>query len=136
MFGARMFGARGLGAHGRHRRGSGANPDECGSVTAEFAAVVPAIVAVLMLCLAGVQTVGQQVRMTDAAADGARTIARGDGAALAAERVARSVGSVSFDTSTSGDFVCVHLTAPSAFGPAGALGVTVAAMSCALAGGQ
>ncbi|MDQ1576828.1 MAG: hypothetical protein QOH55_1978, partial [Microbacteriaceae bacterium] len=41
-----------------------------GSVTAEFAAVVPAVLLVLAACLGGIQVVGQQVRMTDAAADG------------------------------------------------------------------
>lgn len=107
-----------------------------GSVTAEFAAVIPAVLVVLVLCLAGVQAVGQQLRMADAAADGARTIARGDGAALAEDRVARSVGAVSFRTEARGDFVCVRLSAPSAFGPAGAVGMTVSATSCALGGGR
>lgn len=106
-----------------------------GSVTAEFAAVIPAVMLVLGCCLGAVQVVGQQVRLTDAAADAARSLARGDGAERAAGLVRRSVGGVSFRTEWRGEFVCARLSAPSAFGPFAAFGLTVAAGSCALAGG-
>jgi hypothetical protein len=106
-----------------------------GSVTAEFAAVVPAVLLVLAACLGGIQVVGQQVRMTDAAADGARSLARGDGADVAAGHIRESVGPVALATERRGEFVCVRLSAPASFGLAAAFGLTVAARGCALAGG-
>jgi len=107
---------------------------EAGSVTAEFAVGLPAVVVVLALCLGGIQTVGQQLRLLDVAADAARLIARGDGTAAARDRVSRAVGVVSFTAESEGDFRCVHLEAAPAFPPARALGVRVAARSCALGG--
>ena len=53
-------------------------------MTAEFAAALPAVLVVLAFCLGAVQVMGQQVRMSDAAADVARLLARGDGAGPAA----------------------------------------------------
>jgi Flp pilus assembly protein TadG len=108
---------------------------DAGSITAEFAAVMPAILLVLAFCLGAVHVVAQQVRLTDAAADGARSLARGDSAALASARVSQSVGSVALAQSRNGDFVCVSLSAPAAFGPAAAIGITVSARGCALMGG-
>lgn len=108
---------------------------ELGSVTAEFATLVPAVLLVLAFCLGAVQVVGQQVRMTDAAADGARSLARGDSVGQAASRVQRSVGNVALARSREGEFVCVRLSAPASFAPAAAIGVSVTASGCALAGG-
>lgn len=107
---------------------------EAGSVTAEFAAALPAAVVVLALCLGGIQTVGQQVRLMDAAADAARLLARGDPPATARDRVTRAVGAATFASESEGDFRCVHLTAAPAFLPARALGAPVTARSCALGG--
>jgi hypothetical protein len=104
-------------------------------VTAEFAALVPAVLLVLTCCLGAVQVVGQQVRMTDAAADGARSLARGDDSGRAVSHVQQSVGEVGFSSARAGDFICVRLSAPASFGPAALIGVTVAARGCALAGG-
>ncbi|GAB3605317.1 hypothetical protein GCM10027413_07260 [Conyzicola nivalis] len=110
---------------GGHRRG-----DERGSVTAEFAAVVPAIVLLLACCLAGLQITGQQLRLQDAAADVSRSVARGGGGAQAA-----LVGA-SVSVTQSGDLVCVRLSARSR-SPAGTLlGLTLTASSCALGGGK
>jgi len=105
-------------------------------VTAEFATVLPAVMIVLGCCLGAIQVVGQQVRLTDAAADAARALGRGDGVDRAAGLVRRSVGDVGFDTERRGEFVCARLSAPAAFGPFAAFGLTVAARSCALAGGS
>ena len=49
-------------------------------MTAEFAVALPAIALVLAACLASVQLVGQHVRLTDAAADAARALGRGESA--------------------------------------------------------
>jgi hypothetical protein len=109
---------------------------EEGSVTAEFAVVLPAVVLVLGCCLGAVQVVGQQVRLTDAAADAARSLARGDDAARAAGLVGRAVAGASFSSELLGEFVCARLAAPGAFGPFAGFGLTVEARSCALAGGR
>jgi len=101
-----------------------------GSVTAEFAAVVPAIVLVLAFCLAGLQIAGQQLRLQDAAADVSRSIARGGGSGAAGQ-----VGAA-VSVSQNGDLVCARLSARSR-SPAGTLfGFTLSASSCALAGGK
>jgi len=99
-------------------------------VTAEFAAVVPAIILLLACCLAGLQIAGQQVRLQDAAADVSRSVARG-GAAGQAARVGASVS-----VTQNGDLVCARLSARSR-SPAGTLlGLTLSASSCALGGGR
>ena len=98
-----------------------------GSVTAEFAAVVPAILLVLAACLACVHLAGQQLRLQDAAAATARALARGDtpppfaGAAVATHR--------------EGDLLCARLTSTGqGLLPDVTLGVvTLTAQSCALA---
>lgn len=113
----------------------GAPGEERGSATAEFAAVVPAIALVLALCLGGVQTLTQQVRLADAAGDAVRVLARGEGQGRAHSIAAAIAGSVALSVANRGEFVCLELSAPAAFGPFAAAGVRVSAMSCALAGG-
>jgi hypothetical protein len=103
-----------------------------GSVTAEFAAALPAVLVVLACCLGAVQVVGQQVRLSDAAADVARLLARGDTAAPAAGLLASVGPRTALAQEREGDFVCVRLSAPSAFAPFAAAGLTLAARSCAL----
>ena len=103
---------------------------ERGSVTAEFAAVVPAVVLLLVCCLAGLQIAGQQLRLQDAAADVSRSVARGGGSGAAAQ-VGASVA-----VTQNGDLVCARLSARSR-SPAGTLiGLTLTASSCALGGGR
>lgn len=116
-------------------RGRGWRRDN-GSVTAEFAALVPAVLLVLAFCLGGVQVVGQQLRMTDAAADAARSLARGDGRPAAAARVRTTVGDVTMRVEGRGGFVCVRLESAAEFAPGAAVGVTVHARGCALGGGE
>lgn len=105
-----------------------AGPDH-GSVTAEFAAVVPAVLLLLALCLAGMQVTAQQVRLQDAAADVSRSVARGGGTAVAA-----SVGA-SVAVSDRGDLVCATLSARSLWFAGSLLPLTLTASSCALADG-
>jgi len=95
-----------------------------GSVTAEFAAVVPAVLLVLACCLAGLQLAGQQVRLQDAAAAAARSLARGGSAPpLAGAAIA---------TRVQGDLLCARLTVA---GGAAIIPIELSAESCALAGG-
>jgi Flp pilus assembly protein TadG len=100
-----------------------------GSVTAEFAAVVPAVLLLLACCLVGMQITGQQVRLQDAAADVSRSVARGGGTA-AATAVGASVA-----VAHRGDLVCATLRARSRPIAGGALSISLSASSCALAGG-
>ena len=118
-----MTGARGwLRAH-----------DDRGSVTAEFAATLPAVVLVLALCLSGLQVAGQHLRLQDAAAAAARSLARGDSAATV---VARLVPGASVTVRTDRDLVCARLTLNSTAVVGTLIGITLTASSCALSGGK
>ena len=106
-----------------------------GSVTAEFAALLPAVLLLLGCCLGAVQVVGQQVRLTDAAGSTARLLARGEGSGAAAGLVSGLGLNATLTVQRQGEFVCAQLRAVSAFGPFAAAGLTFGARSCALAGG-
>lgn len=106
---------------------------ERGSVTAEFAAAVPAVVLVLAFCLGGTQLGAQQVRVQDAAADAARALARGDPDVAAGRAV--SVGA-SLTVSRPGDLICAELSAAAAGAIPLAGAIPVRAASCALEGGR
>lgn len=85
-----------------------------GSVTAETAVVLPALVVVLVLCLWSVTVVGQQLQCIDAARTGARALARGEPAALAraaAERAAPKGARVTMRTEGGLAVVEVHVSA-------------------------
>lgn len=113
------------------RRGRG----QRGSVTAEFAVALPAVALVLAICLGGVQAVSVQVRLTDAAADAARTIARGDAAEVAVARLAVAVPGARLQVDAGAELVCVTASAPAGTRTVlAALAVT--ARSCALGGGR
>jgi hypothetical protein len=111
--------------------GSGSR-GEAGSVTAEFAAVLPAVVVVLACCLAGIQLAAQQVRLQDAAAAAARSVARGDSLDAAAELVPHSRLRVEHR----GEIVCVTASAPGSALVGMLRGIAVSASSCALEGGR
>ena len=111
-------------AHSRRAR------SDRGSVTAEFAAVVPAVILLLACCLAALQIAGQQLRLQDAAADVSRSIARGGGSSEAA-RVGAAVS-----VTQNGDLVCARLSARSRSLAGVLLGLTLSASSCALGDGK
>lgn len=104
-----------------------------GSVTAEFAVVIPAVILVLAVSLGGLQSVGRQIQLQDVAALAARSEARGEDAAALVRRL---VPEASMKSEVRGNLVCIRLYAPGA--PVAALlGVgVVSAMSCALADGR
>jgi hypothetical protein len=54
------------------------SPDERGTVTAELATVIPAVLVTVGLCLGSVAAVGQHLRLVDAAALAARSLGRGE----------------------------------------------------------
>jgi len=101
-------------------------------VTAEFAVALPAIALVLAVCLGAVLLAAQQVRLTDAAADAARALGRGEDAGSARSIAARVAGDVAIEVVNDGDIVCALLSTSGA----GLLSaVHLEARSCALGGG-
>ena len=107
--------------------------DDRGSVTAEFAVVVPAVLLVVALTAGSLAAAGRQVRLEQAAAQAARLAARGEADVRVAEVVSAVAGGAVGAVSADGDLVCVVVSAP--------LGLPVPlpdlqARSCALAGGR
>jgi hypothetical protein len=108
---------------------------ERGSVVAEFAIALPAVLLVLATLLAGVQVASAHLRAQDAAADAARSWARGDSSGAIAARVRRQLPGASVQRSVHGDLVCATVRGRPQ-GPLGRLGVAISAEACALAGGR
>ena len=104
-----------------------------GSVTAEFALAMPAVALVLLMCLSGMQVAALQVRLQDAAAAAARSLARGDRAG--AGSVAALIPGAGTETFANGDLQCARVSAP-ASGVLAATGMRLSASSCALGGGR
>src|SRR4029453_16948745 len=104
-----------------------------GSVTAEFAVALPAIALVLASCLASVQLVAQHVRLTDAAADAARALGRGESEGVAQAIADRTSGGAGLATWNEDQFVCVSLSAP---GRGLLAAIELRAESCAVSGGR
>ncbi|MCS5713668.1 hypothetical protein NVV95_03770 [Herbiconiux sp. CPCC 205716] len=77
-------------------------------MTAEFALVLPAAAIVLVMGLALVQLGAVQVRLTDAAADAARLVGRGESADA---RVAAAHPGATMSVAHRGGLVCVTVSA-------------------------
>jgi hypothetical protein len=112
-----------------------ASAAERGSVVAEFAVAMPAVLLVLGLALGGVQVAALRLQAQDAAADAARSFARGDPAGTVASRLQRQVPGASLVRWERGDLWCVRVEVPLS-GPVSRLGITAAGTSCALGGGR
>ena len=83
---------------------------EQGSVTAETAVVMP-LLSSFVLCLCWLLSLGiAQVRVVDAARDGARAYARGEAAASVADHVQRSAPGSRAEVSESDELVTVTVT--------------------------
>jgi hypothetical protein len=105
---------------------------ERGSVTAEFATVIPAVLLVLAACLAGLQLSSHQVRLQQVAAMAARSVARGEPVG----GVAGLLPGTTLRVERRGEFACVTASAAGSR-TAGLIGAfTVNASSCALDGGR
>ena len=100
-----------------------------GSVVAEFAVALPAVVLVLMLGAGALGVASHQVRLQDATADAARLAARGEPDARVRATIEGATPGARAGITHRHDLVCVTAaaSAPLAF--------TVSATSCALAGG-
>jgi hypothetical protein len=116
--------------------------DQTGSVTAEFAAAMPAVVLVLACCLAAIQLAGAQLRLQDAASTIVRTLARDSGNAgsgnaggSVAELRDRLIPGARLTTEDRGELICIRLSTPGIIG-GGLSVVTLSASSCALSAGR
>lgn len=95
-------------------------------MTAEFVAVVPAVLLVLACCLSGVQLATLQVRLQDAAAVAARAASRGDAIA-----VSSLVAGATATSEREGPLLCVTASVSSPI-VGGLLGsIALSARSCA-----
>ena len=101
---------------------------ERGSVTAEFAIALPAVLAVFALGEAGVALAGRAVLLTDAASVVARAASRGENPALPPSA---PVGTRVL-LSTSGGVTCATVSVVAMAGP---IAVPLTARSCALGTG-
>jgi Flp pilus assembly protein TadG len=117
------------------RTAGAGKPYERGSVTAEFAAVLPAVILVLAASLATLQIATTQLRLQDASADASRSLGRGDPPGTAAARLAIAVPGATVTETHRGDLVCAEASARSPGGAGLLFGLTLTAISCALDGG-
>lgn len=116
-------------ARGRFARLGG----DRGSVAAELALALPAVVLVLALGAGALGAAARQVALQDAAADAARLLGRGEDAGRAAEALGRAAPGALMSSTNSGDLVCVTASAVVAVGSL--ISMPLHASSCALAGG-
>lgn len=107
---------------------------ERGSITAEFAVVLPAVLLVLVLCVGTASVSVQRIEAQSAAAAAARILARGDGAGEATGAVGRLAPGARLHSTREGDFVCVSVTSTAGFVAARSAGVRVTGRACALSG--
>lgn len=86
---------------------------EAGTVSAELALAIPAVLLVLALCIAGIGTAADQVRSAEAARAAARAAARGEDSARVAA-IAREIAPADSVVTVSvvGDRVTVEVQAP------------------------
>jgi Flp pilus assembly protein TadG len=103
--------------------------DDAGASTVEAALGLVALVAVLVLCLAGITAISMQVRCLDAAREAARLAARGDRqSAVAVARQIAPTGAV-VQVRRDGEFVVAAVSARSNLLPA--LAITAEGVSAA-----
>lgn len=107
--------------------------DDRGSVAAEFAVVLPAVILVLALGMGALATGARQVMLQDAAADAARLVARGEPRGRAEAIIGAAVAGAGAAVERRADLVCVIASAEVRI--AGIIPVSLSATSCALEGG-
>lgn len=100
-----------------------------GAVTAEIAVALPTIVVMLAACIGGVGATTSLLAASDAAADAARLLARGDAPATASAHVRAVLPGASLGVDRRDTIVCATVaTAPRVLG----VPLPVSARSCAL----
>ncbi|WP_337005743.1 MULTISPECIES: TadE family type IV pilus minor pilin [unclassified Microbacterium] len=106
---------------------------ERGSVSAELALALPAVVLVLLLGAGALGAASRQVALQDASADAARLLGRGEGQEEAVRVVRTAVSGAAVSSSHSGNLVCVTSSLDVALGAL--IHLPLRASSCALDGG-
>ncbi len=123
----------------RNPRGSEGTPrvprhaGDRGSVSAELALALPAVVLALLLGAGALGAASRQVALQDASADAARLLGRGEGQAAAGRVVRAAVSEAGMSSSLSGDLVCVTASLEVSVGSL--IRIPLRASSCALDGG-
>ena len=118
-------------------RGPAVDPEpvaDRGSVAAELALALPAVVLTLLLGAGALGAASRQVALQDAVADAARLLGRGESAAAAEAAVAASASGAGVSSAHQGDLVCVTARLDVAVGAV--INVPLHASSCALDGGR
>ena len=105
-----------------------------GSVAAELALALPAVVLTLLLGAGALGAASKQVSLQDAASDAARLLGRGEDSGAAAAAVAAAVPGAAIGSRSDGDLVCVTASVDVAIG--GLVRLPLRASSCALSGGR
>ncbi|MFT4135591.1 TadE family type IV pilus minor pilin [Microbacterium sp.] len=105
---------------------------ERGSVTAELAIVLPAVVLVVLLVVGMLSVSAHGVRLEHGAAQAARLAGRGEGAERVRAAVAAVAGEAEVAIRDEGDLVCVRARAEAAV----PLLPDPVADACALSGGR
>jgi hypothetical protein len=101
---------------------------DAGTVTAEFAAALPAAILVLACALGAVQLGSRQLQLQGAAFDAARLLGRGDPGALA--RIHLVLPTATLTTRRSGETICADASATVSLGVLS--GIELRASACAL----
>lgn len=104
-----------------------------GSVAAELAVALPAVVLTLLLGAGALSAAAQLVTLQDAVADGARLLGRGESSAVAYGAVTASATGASVSSQQRGDLICVTAQLDVAVGSF--VRMPLSASSCALSGG-
>ncbi|MBO0979943.1 TadE family type IV pilus minor pilin [Microbacterium sp. SD291] len=107
---------------------------ERGSVAAELALALPAVLLALLLGAGALGAAARQVSLQDAAADAARLLGRGEGAGAAAQAVSAAVPGADMSSGGSDGMVCVTARAEVSIGSL--MRIPLQASSCALDGGR
>jgi len=82
---------------------------ECGSVTAEFALVIPAVLLVLILAMTALSLQSQRTALVEIAASGARELARGETTTTLDELLAESKLQPTISIEHRNHLVCLEL---------------------------
>ncbi|WP_309065399.1 TadE family type IV pilus minor pilin [Microbacterium sp.] len=104
-----------------------------GSVAAELAVALPAVLLALLLGAGALSAAARQVALQDAAADAARLLGRGESSSRAAGVVSHAVDGARLASREQGELVCVTASAELRVGRL--ISVPLRADSCALSGG-
>lgn len=103
-----------------------------GSVTAELAMVLPAIILVLGVCLQAVGALGIQLTNSALARQAARELSRGVDVSVVTTSLAQANSHASLRHSTEGDLVCVSLSQSTGVGPLSWLLAEVQVRECVI----